>query len=113
MGRIYLLRARATDQELEEMLDTLGVYIKLAVDIQRGVLAGGGALHADCEAVLLRDGSRQDDVWGADWIPSTRQIRYEALINIRPRQNNPSMTILDAAVRDRVARVVHRILGAT
>jgi hypothetical protein len=95
------------------MLDTLGVYIKLAVDIQRGVLAGGGALHADCEAVLLRDGSRQDDVWGADWIPSTRQIRYEALINIRPRQNNPSMTILDAAVRDRVARVVHSILGTT
>ncbi len=69
MGKIHLLRVRATDQELEEMLDTLGVYIKLAVDIQREVLAAGGALHADCEAVLLRDGSRQEDIWGADWVP--------------------------------------------
>lgn len=93
------------------MLEALEVYIKLAGDIRRGVVAGGGALHADGEAVLLDDGSRQEDIWGADWIPATQEIRYEALINIRPRQNNPSMQILGQVIRDRVAEIMRRMVG--
>lgn len=108
---IHLLRAPATSQQLDEMLAGLDVYVKVAVDIQRGILAGGGLLHADCEAVLLADGSQQADIWGANWIPFTQQIRHEALINIRPRQNNPAMTILDPAIRDRVDEIVRRLLG--
>jgi hypothetical protein len=108
---IHLLHSRATKKQIDEMLETLGVYIKLAVDIRRGILAGGGALHADCEAVLLEEGSQQDDIWGADWIPSTQQILYEALINIRPKQNNPSMKILDSFIRNRITEIVQSILG--
>ena len=92
------------------MLETLEMYVKVAVDINRGVLAGGGALHADCEAVLLGDGSAQDDIWGADWIPVSQQVKFEALINIRPRQNNFSMSILDRDVREHVERVVRNLL---
>jgi hypothetical protein len=73
--------------------------------------AGGAALHADCEAALLEDGSRQEDVWGADWIPSAQQITFESLINIRPRQNNPSLEILDSGVRERVVEIVRPLLG--
>lgn len=108
---ILLWRSRATSQQLAGMLQAHGVYVKLAIDILRELLAGGGILHADCESDLLADGSRQEDVGGADWIPATQQIRYEALINIRSRQNNPSMTILDPAIRDRVDKIVQRILG--
>ena len=107
---IHLLRSRATKQQVDEMLETLDTYIKLAVDIRRGVLAGGGVLHADCESVLLEDGSQQEDIWGADWIPDTQQVTFEALINIRPRQNNPALDILDPSVRDRVADTAKRIL---
>jgi len=95
---------------LAQMLEALEVYVKVAVDINRGVLAGGGALHADCEAVLLDDGSAQDDIWGADWIPVSQQVRFEALINIRPRQNNFSLTILDRDIRERMERVVRDLL---
>lgn len=59
---------------MQEMLQALGSYIKLAVDVRRRMLAGGGTLHADCEAVLLEDGSQQMDVWGADWIPKTQEV---------------------------------------
>ena len=93
------------------MLETLGLYVKLAVDVRRGVAAGGGALHADCEALLLEDGSRQEDVWGADWVPETQEVRYEALINIRPSQSNRSMTIQDPSLRERVGETVRRLLG--
>jgi len=107
---IHLLRSRATKQQIEEMAEELGAYIKLAVDVRNGILAGGGALHADCEAVLFNEGSLQEDIWGADWIPSTRQIRYEALINIRPHQNNLSMEILDPSIRNQVREIVGRLL---
>lgn len=96
---------------MADMLQALDTYIKLAVDIRRGILAGGGVMHADCEAALLEDGSRQEDVWGADWNPTAQQVTFESLINIRPRQKNPSMEILDPTVRERVTGIVHQLLG--
>lgn len=107
---IHLLSSRPTPQQFAEMLAALNSYIKLAVDVQREIVAGGGALHADCENVLLTAGSRQEDVWGADWVPSLQQVRYESLINIRPRQNNPSLVILDPALRTRVEEIVEPLL---
>jgi hypothetical protein len=93
------------------MLKTLGAYVKLAVDIERRLLVGGGEFHADCEAVLLDRGSRQEAIWGADWIPETQEVRFEALINIRPRQNNRSMRIEDSIIRRKVEVIIRELLG--
>lgn len=106
MQKIHIIRKKATAHEVKKMLESLNSYIKLAVDIKRGVVAGGGLLHADCEAVLLDDGSKQEDIWGADWLPDTKEVRFEALINIRPRQNNKQMVIEDAAIREKVETIV-------
>lgn len=108
---IHIIREPATFEQMKEMLEMLETYVKLAVDIERGILAGGGAMHADCEAVLLEDGSRQDFIWGADWNPSAQQVTFESLINIRPRQNNPSMEILDPKIREQVAEITVKLLG--
>ena len=102
---ISIIRDKAAPTQIKEMLEMLQEYIKLAVDIDREILAGG-AMHADCEAVLLEDGSQQEFIWGADWNPSAQQVTFESLINIRPRQNNPSMEILDPAIREKVSEIV-------
>lgn len=96
---IYFIQQRPTKEQIEQMLETLGSYIKLAVDIERGVLAGGGEMHADCESILLQNGSKQANIWGADWYPLTQEVGFESLINIRPSQNNRSMEIKDLAIR--------------
>lgn len=103
---IHIIRKKATPQQLKEMLLILNSYIKLAVDIKTEVVAGGGMLHADCEAALLDDGSKQEYIWGADWLPQTKEVKFEALINIRPRQNNRSMTIQDEKIRVKVEKIV-------
>jgi hypothetical protein len=108
---IYIIRERATPEQIKEMLEMLQTYIKLAVDIDRGILAGGGVMHADCEAVLLEDGSQQEYIWGADWNPSSQQVTFESLINIRPRQKNLSMEILDMKIRQQVTEIVIKRLG--
>jgi hypothetical protein len=108
---IYIIREKATPEQIKDMLQMLQAYIKLAVDIDRGVLAGGGAMHADCEGVLLEDGSQQEFIWGADWDPNAQQVTFESLINIRSRQNNPSMEILDPEIRQKVTEITVRLLG--
>ncbi len=92
------------------MLEELDPIIKLAVDIRRNILAGGGQMHADCEAVLIEEGSQQEDIWGANWIPATQTMEYEALINIRPHQKNYSMTIQDPAIRQQVEGTTRQLL---
>jgi len=107
---IYIIRTHATQQQIDEMLEPLKTYIKLAVDVERDILAGGGVMHADCEAALLDDGSRQENIWGADWNPSVKQVTFESLINIRPRQNNRSLELLDHALRERVSQITRHLL---
>ena len=106
---IHLLRDRATREQVAEMLEELKTLIKLAIDVKRGVIAGGGEWHADCEKVLIENGSQQEDIWGADWLPLENEVRFEAMINIRPRQNNRTMVIQDADLRARVEKIVRDI----
>jgi copper homeostasis protein CutC len=108
--KIHLIKKHATKEEIRDMLKALKSYIKLAVDIKREILAGGGILHADCEAILLQDGSKQQDVWGADWLPEAKQLTFEALINIRPRQNNFSMRIQDEVIREKIEEITRGLL---
>lgn len=106
---IYFLEQKASPEQVAEMLQVLKSYIKLAVDIEKKVLAGGGVLHADCEAVLLENGSLQENVWGADWIPVTKEVTFESLINIRPRQNNFSMEVESEELREKIEKIVRGI----
>lgn len=108
---IHILRTHATKEQMKDMLKTLETYVKLAVDIERGILAGGGAMPADCEFVLLEDGSQQEFVWGADWNPITQEVTFESLINIRPRQNNRSLELQDPVLRAQVEKITRNLLG--
>lgn len=107
---IRLIRSRATPEDVRIMLEDIGGFIKLAVHIDRDILAGGGKLHADCEAVLLESGSLQENLWGADWDPFSQELRFEALMNVRPREANRSMTIQSPQRRERIAKVVDNLL---
>ncbi|MGE5842831.1 MAG: DUF5674 family protein [Deltaproteobacteria bacterium] len=108
--KILILRDRASQEQMREMLEGLETYIKLAVDVERNILAGGGEYHADCEEVLLEDGSRQEDVWGADWYPEHRKVEFGALINIRPHQGNRTMEVEDSKLRDRIETIIRALL---
>lgn len=108
---IAILKEKANPEQIQTMLEEYGGMIKIVVDIRRGVLAGGGEMHADCEALLLEDGSEQDDLWGADWYPEDQRIEFEALINIRPRLGNRSVLIQSEDIRHSVEEISRHILG--
>jgi len=68
-------------------------------------------MHAEVEPVWLEDGSQQAAIWGADWNPALQQVTFESLINIRPRQNNRSMELLDIGLREQVTQITDQLLG--
>ena len=107
---IYLLKKPATSNQLQEMLQEYDGMVKIVVDIRRRLLTGGGAMHADCESLLLENGSEQDDLWGANWYPGEQRIAFESLINIRPRLGNRSILIQDETIRQQVEKIARTLL---
>lgn len=99
--------ARLANLFFEEM-------VKYVVDVERRSAAVGGELHADAEQLLLERGSRQADLWGANYYPGKGPedcIEYTSLINIRPAQGNRSMLITDPVVRERVREITFALIG--
>ena len=105
---ILTIREKVTPEQLRQMLEEHGKidYVKFAVDVEQGILAGGGEWHSDCEEVLLEEGSEQRNVWGAGWTWSKREVAYDSQINIRPRADNRSNLIEDESLRERVKSII-------
>jgi hypothetical protein len=112
---IAIINERIERPELARLVAAyFGDMVKIVVDVQREVVAVGGELHADAEQLLLEQGSRQADLWGANYYPGLGAegcLEYTALINIRPSQGNPSMEIQDAETRKIVRSLVERLVG--
>jgi uncharacterized protein with PhoU and TrkA domain len=53
---LFLLKQKAIKAQIQGMLSEYRNMIKIAVDIRRQVLVGGGEMHADCEQILLENG---------------------------------------------------------
>ena len=112
---VVLVRERLDRQVLAELVHRhFEDMVKYVVDVERGVAAVGGELHADEEVVLLEDGSRQEDLWGANYYPgrgSEDCIEYTSLINIRPSAGNRSMVVEDEVLRKRIRDLTHALIG--
>jgi hypothetical protein len=108
---ILILDRIANREQVLAMSEEYGSMIKIVVDIRQGILAGGGEMHADCERLLLQQGSEQDDLWGANWYPDDQRLEFEALINIRPRLGNRGIVIQSQEIRQAVEGITREILG--
>jgi len=90
-----------------------GDMVKAAVDVGRRIMAIGGELHSDEEALLLEDGSIQADIWGINLYPGEsgdEWIEFDSMINVRPSASNRSRGVEDPALRARIRDVVHSLI---
>ncbi len=111
---IVIVAKRIEAAELARLVRSqFGDMVKYVVDLRRGVAAIGGQLHADAEQLLMVDGSRQEDLWGANYYPAmgAAAVEFTAMINIRPSQGNRSMEIVDPQIRQAVLELTRRLLG--
>ncbi|MBI2003225.1 MAG: hypothetical protein HYS76_01450 [Candidatus Wildermuthbacteria bacterium] len=85
-------------------------FVKVAVDIEKKIIAAGCELHIDCMEELLKEGSSPQDIWGANVYPQDKKIDFVSLINIRPAQSNRSMEIEDPLLRTRMEQIIATLL---
>jgi hypothetical protein len=105
-----IVRRKVNTEELKKMAEHFDGYIKVVVDIERGILAGGGDRHFDDEQDLLKNGSLQKNLWGGGYDTKTQEIDYNSIINLRPKQNNPSRDILSLEIRKNFDIIVNELL---
>ncbi len=112
---MQIVRKTIALSTLEEMAESMfGNLVKAVVDIEQGIMAVGGEMHADEEAMLLDEGSPQPSLWGINLYPAQfstpRFIEFDAVINIRPRQGNRTRSVDDATVRAAVTSIAERLV---
>ena len=112
---IIVLERRIPSAELARLARLyFGDMVKYVIDVRRRIIAIGGELHADAEQVLLCSGSRQSDLWGANYYPGSGRetcLEFTALINIRPAQGNRTMEIDDPELRRTIRELTSELIG--
>jgi hypothetical protein len=101
--------------KLHAMADRMyGSLVKADVDVTEKILLVDMDMHADGEAYLLEHGSRQADLWGINLHPDQYGtddfIEFDSMINIKPRQQNPSRDVLDETIRAEIKTIVAGIV---
>jgi hypothetical protein len=106
---IKIVSEKISNAELLQMAkEGFGDMIKAVVDVERGIIAVGGELHADAEAVLLENGSKQENLWGINIYPgksAEEQIEFTSLINIRPSVGNRAIEIQDENIKQIIKKI--------
>lgn len=114
LAAVTIVRDRISLADLDVKAKAqFGDLVKAVVDVERGVMAVGGELHSDEEALLLEDGSRQQHLWGINLYPEVTGedwIEFDSLINIRPSQGNRSRSVDDAETRRMIIALVNRLV---
>lgn len=99
--------------QLKEMAIGFGNLLKAVVDVEKGIMALGGELHADEEALLLERGSLQRNLWGINLYPELQGdefIEFDSVINLRPMQGNRTAGIDDVQLRQKIKEIVNGLI---
>jgi len=100
-------------QLFELAKERFGDLVKAVVDVERVIMIVGVDLHADGEALLLEQGSRQQDLWGINLYPEKsgeELIEFDSMINLRPSQGNRSRGVNDPTIRQKIREIVNQLI---
>lgn len=110
-----IVEKNITLSELGEMAKRMfGNLIKAVVDIEKGIMAVDAELHADEEALLLENGSKQENLWGINIYPEffgqTDFIEFDSMINLRPSQNNRSRVVENKEIKKKILEITSKLI---
>ena len=101
-------------EELSEMAEKMfGDFVKAAVDVAKNRMVVDAELHSDEEALLIEQGSNQNDLWGINLYPEMEGedfVEFDSMINLRPSQGNLSRGVEDPDTRERILSIVNELV---
>ena len=109
-----IVKDKISIEELSSMAEkTFGNLVKAVVDVAKEIMAVDGELHADEEALLLANGSKQEDLWGINIYPEEKGenfIEFDSMINLRPGQGNRTLGVDSPATREKIKKITHKLI---
>ena len=102
-------------KELDKMAkQRFGDLVKAVIDIEKEIMAMDGELHADGEALLLKKGSKQKNLWGINLYPKFFRkkdfVEFDSMINVRPSQGNMSRGVDDSRIGKKIIAIVEKLI---
>ena len=111
---VQIIKDNFSNNELADIAKKqFGDFVKAVVDVEQGITAIGAELHADEESALLKQGSRQKDLWGINIYPGKsgdERVAFNSMVNIRPSQGNRSRDVEDAGIREKIKAIVSKLM---
>lgn len=111
---VKIIRDQISLTDLNQMAKSkFGNLVKAVVDIERGIMAVDAELHADEEALLIENGSKQSDLWGINIYPElkeTDRIEFDSMINLKPAQGNRSRGIESVKIQEKIRSIVGNLV---
>ena len=102
--------------ELKSMSEAMyGNIVKAVVDVRRKIIVVDAELHSDEEQILLEDGSKQEDLWGFNFLPEFGKddpnfIEFDSMINLRPAQGNRTRSVDNPEIRKQIVAIVEKLV---
>lgn len=112
---VKIIKNPITKQELIDIAkEQFGELVKAVVDIEQGIMAIGGEMHADEETVLMeRIGSKREYTWGINLYPEKPEnewIEFDSVINIKPSFNNRSREVENSEIKEKIKNIVQKLI---
>lgn len=90
-----------------------GNLVKAVIDVEKEIMALDAELHADEEALLLKKGSKQEDIWGINLYPEIEDetwIEFDSMINVRPSLGNSSRGVDNPEIQEKIRKIVDKLV---
>jgi hypothetical protein len=109
-----IVTEKITVSELKEMSGKMfGNLVKAVVDTEKEIMAVDAELHADEEALLLENGSKQETLWGINLYPEMTGddfVEFDSMINIRPKQENRSRGVDNEELQKKILEIINKLV---
>ncbi len=103
---LKIIEKPINQEELEKLAEEIGkFFVKVVVDLEKGILCAGAKMHFEEEQELINHGSQQNNLWGGGYDLEEKKITFDSIINHRPKEN-PSEEILNTQIREKFEKLV-------
>lgn len=113
---IRIVKTAIRKSELLEMAsEEFGGIVKAVVDIEQGIMAVGGELHADEEVLLTEnESSRRENTWGINIYPEKPEnewIEFDSMVNLKPHFGNRSRGVENPEIKEKIRNIVKKLIA--
>ena len=111
-----IVKEPITREELQRIAsERYGDLVKAVVDVEQGIMALGGEMHADEEVLLMEKyGSQRANTWGINLLPgkfgTDEFLVYDSMVNLKPSFGNRTRGVDDPAAREKIQHIVQSLI---